>query len=59
MSKQYNNFAMDFRQSNQANNMIIQSMNNGHISKSSVTIMQVSGDDKFYKTNLHHVSSNQ
>lgn len=50
---------MDFRQSNQANNMIIQSMNNGHISKSSVTIMQVSGDDKFYKTNLHHVSSNQ
>ena len=35
--------------SNQANNMIIQSMNSNDISKSCVTIKQVTGDDQFYK----------
>ena len=49
MSKQHNNFAVNFRQCNQANKMIIRSMNNNDISKSSVTIKQVSDDDEFYK----------
>lgn len=49
MSKQYNNFAVDFRKAIK-HYKIIQSMNNSQILKSCVTFKQVASEDLFYKS---------